>query len=253
MTDAGQRFAICLAIALAAHAGLLAAMTGGDTVPERPADRILSVTISSRSTTAPAEARIAALAAQTGPDRISRRAQNGAAGTPTARATPSPAQRIRAPRQDRITRFEMAATTTPPIDARRSRPADAAAEAESERDTEQRTRSARADPRAAYLQAWKRHIERRGSRHYPSELIAGAPETRLTLGVTLMANGRLHSVRILRSSGSTALDRAAQAIVRETSPFTPFPAALRADNPRLTFAYDWLFVPHRRPAPRSSR
>lgn len=252
MTVAGQRFAICLAVALVAHAGLLAAMTGdGEPKKTGPADRTLSVTISTRTSTTPVDPPTAALAAQTGSDQTSRRARQGAA-QPQARRAATPEQQLqREPNHGRVARFEMTADAATPVDTDTS--SAAAAAAPSAQGAEQKTRSARADPRAAYLQRWKQHIERRGNRDFPADLVASAPEKRLTLGVTLMSNGRLHSVRVLRSSGSTPLDRAAQAIVRDASPFAAFPAALLADNPRLTFAYDWLFVADRDPAVRAAR
>ncbi len=251
MTIAGQRFAICLAVALAAHAGLLAAMARSDG-PEKtsPSDRTLSVTISTRASAAPVDTATAAIAAQAGPDETSQGARHGAAQSQARRAAAPERQLQRAPSHGRVARFEMAAEAATPTDDSRSRAA--AAAAPSAQGAEQKTRSARADPRAAYLQRWKQHTERRGNRDFPEDLIAGASEKRLTLGVTLMSNGRLHSVRVLRSSGSTPLDRAAQAIVREASPFAAFPATLRRDNPTLTFAYDWLFVADRDPAVRAA-
>lgn len=107
-------------------------------------------------------------------------------------------------------------------------------------------RAAVADPRAAYLEKWRHTVERTGSRSFPHAALAGQRgEQRLTLEVTLAADGRLLAARVLRSSGNPALDAAAQRILRGMSPFEPFPAELRERWSRLTFAYDWRFLPGR--------
>jgi TonB family protein len=107
-------------------------------------------------------------------------------------------------------------------------------------------RTAVADPRAAYLEKWRRTVERTGSRTFPHAALAGERnERRLTLEVTLSADGRLLATRVLRSSGKPQLDAASQRILRGMAPFEPFPAELRERWSRLTFAYDWRFLPGR--------
>lgn len=110
-----------------------------------------------------------------------------------------------------------------------------------------RRRTAAADPRAAYLEQWRHLVERVGNRRLPRELLAGmGDERRLTLEVTLGADGRLIDTRIRRGSGNPELDAAAQRILHDLAPFAPFPAALRQRWRQLTFAYDWRFLPETR-------
>ena len=230
MTVARRRFLICLTLALAAHAALFAAIGDHSLLPDDDSGHMLSVTFSARATAADVATPVLAVHAQHGPDDQSRRARMAAAATMEhgSAATDTAIARIQRPAPD--PRRRPAATARPQHER-------------SGRQSAQppRARSARADPRAAYLAAWRRRVEHYGNRHYPTALIATTAHHRLTLGVTVNAGGHLRSVRILNSSGSEELDRAALAIVRNAAPYPSFPAALRAHNRRLTFAYDWLF------------
>lgn len=92
---------------------------------------------------------------------------------------------------------------------------------------------------AAYLDGWKRRIERVGEAYLPKMArgLSGSP----TLEVSIDASGQLASVIIRKSSGSPILDQAALDILRRASPFDPFPAEVSEDYDRLVFAYKWLF------------
>jgi protein TonB len=94
---------------------------------------------------------------------------------------------------------------------------------------------------AAYLDHWKRRIETVGDDYFPKlgslEGLTGSP----TLEVSIDASGQLAEVIIRKSSGSKVLDQAALDILRQASPFDPFPAEVRADYDSLRFAYKWLF------------
>lgn len=240
MTAARRRFLICLALALAAHAALFATMAGHPPVPRDTAKRTLHVTFSSQTTAADGATPVLAAHAQRGADAESRPApaattrQYAAAGSnPVTDTTLAHVQRRAADASQRPS----AAHQTQPRQARQ-KPRHAP---EQQNAQTARTRSARADPRAAYLATWRQRVEHYGNQHYPSALIAAAARKRLTLGVTLRADGHLHSVRILASSGSRELDRAAMAIVRNAAPYPALPEPLQLHNRRLTFAYDWLF------------
>jgi protein TonB len=95
---------------------------------------------------------------------------------------------------------------------------------------------------AAYLDSWKRRIERVGTINFPNEArrrdLSGNP----VVEVAIRANGTLESVVIRRSSGHRELDNAAVGIVRLAAPFEPFPNALRERYPVLRFAYEWQFM-----------
>ncbi|HDO34007.1 MAG TPA: energy transducer TonB, partial [Chromatiales bacterium] len=47
------------------------------------------------------------------------------------------------------------------------------------------------------------------------------------------AHGRLVSLKILKSPGNPALDRAAEGIVRMSAPFAPLPSRLRRKTPGI--------------------
>ncbi len=95
---------------------------------------------------------------------------------------------------------------------------------------------------AAYLDGWKRRIERVGTLNFPNEArhrrLSGNP----VLEVAIRANGTLDSVIVRRTSGHRELDNAAVGIVRLAAPFEPFPSALRERYPVLRFAYEWQFI-----------
>jgi protein TonB len=95
---------------------------------------------------------------------------------------------------------------------------------------------------AAYLDGWKRRIERVGTINFPNEArrrqLSGNP----VVEVAIRANGSLEAVIVRRSSGHAELDNAAVGIVRLAAPFEPFPGALRERYPVLRFAYEWQFI-----------
>ena len=92
---------------------------------------------------------------------------------------------------------------------------------------------------AAYLDNWKRRIERVGAQYLPDVAadLTGSP----TLEVSIDASGQLAAVVLRKSSGSRVLDEAALDILRKASPFDPFPPEVRAEYDQLRFAYKWLF------------
>jgi protein TonB len=95
---------------------------------------------------------------------------------------------------------------------------------------------------AAYLDGWKRRIERAGTINFPNEArrrrLSGNP----VLEVAINADGSLANVTVRRTSGHRELDHAAVSIVRLAAPFDPFPTAMRERYPFLRFAYEWQFL-----------
>lgn len=236
MNTAARRLTICLSLALAAHVGLFAAVADVDLTPTAARDRTLAVTFSTRLTQQTVTSRVIARGAQIGGDERSQpRRERQTAPLKTLAGGAMSAGDVTPKRVQREANTPTRRLTT----SGQAQPQ--SAQTGNETAQSQLTRSARQDSRAAYLVAWRQRVERYGNRHYPSGLIAQAPRHRLTLGVTLRADGSLYTVRVLKSSGSTALDRAAQQIVRNAGPFAPLPAAVRAQQPSLTFAYDWIF------------
>ena len=97
----------------------------------------------------------------------------------------------------------------------------------------------RASVLAAYLDAWRRRVERVGTANFPAA--ARAAPANPTLEVTLGPDGALEAVVVRRSSGNPALDQAAVDILHLAVPFDPLPPAVRAEYGGLRFAYEWDF------------
>ena len=95
---------------------------------------------------------------------------------------------------------------------------------------------------AAYLDGWKRRIERVGTINFPNEARRRSLSGNPVLEVAIRADGSLESVIVRRTSGHRELDNAAVGIVRLAAPFDPFPTALRERYPVLRFAYEWQFL-----------
>lgn len=94
---------------------------------------------------------------------------------------------------------------------------------------------------AAYLDGWRRRVERIGTLNFPTEARNRGFSTNPTLEVTIDPDGRLAAIVVRRSSGNSALDQAALTILRSAAPFEPLPASVRAEFDVLRFAYEWDF------------
>ncbi|MEZ5585066.1 MAG: TonB family protein [Candidatus Competibacteraceae bacterium] len=102
-----------------------------------------------------------------------------------------------------------------------------------------------------YAADWVRKVTRVGEMNFPD----AARRLNLSAGplleVAIRADGSLMEVRILRSSGNTELDRAAQRIVKLAAPYPPFPAELRQQADLLRIESPWRFDPGGRVRARS--
>lgn len=120
-----------------------------------------------------------------------------------------------------------------------------------------RTDNARADPTqrvrrllagatttpefAYYLEAWRRKVERIGNLNYPREARSRGLSGSLRLLVTIAADGALRDVRVLETSGHPTLDEAAVHIVRLAAPYAPFSPKMRASTDLLEIERTWHF------------
>ncbi|MGH8273085.1 MAG: energy transducer TonB [Gammaproteobacteria bacterium] len=95
---------------------------------------------------------------------------------------------------------------------------------------------------APYLLAWQQRIEQIGTTQYTRLVPPGVKRGRLTLAVTLAADGSVRSLSILDRSRQPALNAAALKIIRLAAPFPPFPPTLAAHAKTLTFTYRWHFI-----------
>ena len=101
--------------------------------------------------------------------------------------------------------------------------------------------STRTAVEAAWLQSWRRKVETIGNMNYPAEARSRNLTGDLQVLVEVNAEGTLLDVRVLESSGSEVLDRAALRIVRLAAPFLPFPEELRRETDVLHIVRTWQF------------
>jgi len=94
---------------------------------------------------------------------------------------------------------------------------------------------------AAYLDGWRRRVERVGTVNFPATLRERDGVGRPTLEVAIGADGQLKEIIVRRSSGDGALDQAALTILRLAAPFNPLPDEIRSSYEVLRFAYEWDF------------
>ncbi|MDH3642452.1 MAG: TonB family protein [Gammaproteobacteria bacterium] len=90
---------------------------------------------------------------------------------------------------------------------------------------------------AAYLNMWRRKVERIGNANYPDSKVYG----NLRMLVVLRYDGTLRDVRILESSGHKKLDNAALRIVRLAAPYQDFPVEMRKHYDQLEIIRTWKF------------
>ena len=91
---------------------------------------------------------------------------------------------------------------------------------------------------AAYLNMWRRKVERIGNANYPDSGVFG----NLRMLVVLNYDGQLKDLRILQSSGYKVLDDAALRIVRIAAPFQGFPVEMRKKYDQLEIIRTWKFA-----------
>lgn len=94
---------------------------------------------------------------------------------------------------------------------------------------------------AAYMDAWRRKIERTGNLNYPTEARRNGVYGSLLLEVALREDGNIEDIIVIRSSGHTVLDDAATNIVRMSAPFAPFPKEIRERTDILHITRTWEF------------
>ncbi len=99
----------------------------------------------------------------------------------------------------------------------------------------------RATPAGLYGERWRRLMEQLGVQHFPDEARQRRLSGRLTLDVAIRADGSLHSIQLLESSGSPLLDQVARDTVLSAAPFEPFPEELSRDYDVLHILRSWEF------------
>lgn len=94
---------------------------------------------------------------------------------------------------------------------------------------------------AGYMHDWVQQVERIGNTNYPEAARDQGLSGALVLVVAVKPDGSLHEVRLRASSGHSALDNAAQRIVRLAAPFEAFPDELREETDILYITRTWRF------------
>jgi len=94
---------------------------------------------------------------------------------------------------------------------------------------------------AAYMDAWRRKIERTGNLNYPVESRRDGIYGSLLLEVAILPNGSIDKTIVVRSSGHPVLDNAAIRIVRMAAPFAPFPKEISDKTDVLHITRTWEF------------
>ncbi len=96
---------------------------------------------------------------------------------------------------------------------------------------------------AAYLDAWRKRIEKIGNLNYPEIAKQRKLYGSLLMSVAINPDGTIYAVKVERSSGHKILDDAAIRIVRLAAPFAPFSADMRQDTDILEIVRLWKFLP----------
>lgn len=95
---------------------------------------------------------------------------------------------------------------------------------------------------AAYLDAWRRKVERIGNLNYPDQAKRDRLYGNLVLHVAVKSDGSVERIRVLHSSGHKILDDAAVRIVRMSAPFSPFPVEISKETDILDITRTWQFL-----------
>jgi len=95
---------------------------------------------------------------------------------------------------------------------------------------------------AAYIESWRQKVEKYGNMNYPEEAKTQKLYGQLLMTVSIRADGSLESVEINRSSGQKILDEAAQRIVKDVAPYSPFPENISKDTDIISITRTWTFT-----------
>ena len=92
-----------------------------------------------------------------------------------------------------------------------------------------------------YRRQFHKRVQRIGQLNYPSAASRLKLSGLLTLNVVINSDGSVGSVGIAQSSGHDELDLAALEIVHQSSPFRPLPPNLPRSNGQFRFQSTWEF------------
>ena len=75
---------------------------------------------------------------------------------------------------------------------------------------------------------------------YPEPALRNGLQGKLVLGFTIVGNGQLESTRLIRSSGSSVLDREAIRAVKAAAPFHPIPPWVTKNRLEIIASFEYL-------------
>jgi protein TonB len=101
--------------------------------------------------------------------------------------------------------------------------------------------STRQSSDALYMNQWLHKIETIGNLNYPAEAKRQNISGSLRLMVAVRADGTIHELKVMESSGHKILDDAAKHIVRLAAPFAPFSEEMRKQADILEIIRTWQF------------
>lgn len=95
---------------------------------------------------------------------------------------------------------------------------------------------------AQYVEDWRSKVERVGNMNYPQKAREEKIYGKLTLTVSIRADGSVENVEINRSSGHRILDAAAVRIVKLAAPYSAFPENISKETDVLSITRTWMFT-----------
>ncbi len=95
---------------------------------------------------------------------------------------------------------------------------------------------------AQYVEDWRAKVERIGNLNYPEIARSQKIYGKLTLTVSIRADGSVESIEINRPSGQRILDASAIRIVKLAAPYPAFPPDIRKDTDVLSITRTWTFT-----------
>ena len=91
------------------------------------------------------------------------------------------------------------------------------------------------------MRSWSDRVQRVGNLNYPEQAREQKLYGDLLLTVGLRRDGSIHSITVIKSSGQSVLDAAAERIVRLSGPFPALPPDASVDE--LYITRTWQFLP----------
>ena len=93
-----------------------------------------------------------------------------------------------------------------------------------------------------WMGRWRQKVEATGNRYAENQELSEL-YGEVLLAVSIKADGRIHAIKVLKSSDQPALDQAALHIAEIAGPFEPLPEIIREEVDILHITRTWRFTP----------